>query len=66
MDDWGTYDIPCPTCGGPVEWWYFGPDCRGNPGSSGINCTKCKRVFTREEWKAIELGHKLHEEGSDD
>ena len=53
-DRWGAYKIPHPGCGGKVEYWYFAPDCRGNPSSSGIQCTKCEKNFTAEEWKKIE------------
>lgn len=63
-DRWGGYKTPCPNCGGTVEYWYFGSDCRGNPGSSGIQCMECKRNFTYEEWckvAAEELKPKLDE-----
>lgn len=53
-DKSGTYETPCPDCGGKVEWWYFSPDCRGNGPSSGINCNGCKKKFTADEWKNIE------------
>lgn len=49
-DEWGTYEAPCPNCGGKVEYWYFGPDCRGNSGGGGIQCVSCERKFTPKEW----------------
>ena len=53
-DRWGTYKTPCPNCGGEVEYWFFGGDCRGNGPSGGIACKgKCKREFTVPEWGAI-------------
>ena len=52
-DSWGDYKTPCPRCGGVVEWWFFGADCRGNGSSGGIACKKCKKSFTRDEWKKV-------------
>lgn len=62
MDNSGTYSTPCPTCGGTVEWWWYSSDCRGNPGGSGIHCTKCKRNFSRKEWESVELDPRPQEE----
>ena len=42
----GYYDAPCPKCGGGVRYWYFGPDCRGNPGIKGMQCYSCGRNFS--------------------
>lgn len=49
-DKWEDYETPCPECGGVVHYWYFDCDCRGNPPSSGIQCKKCGKEFTQEEW----------------
>lgn len=63
MDQEGTFSVPCPTCGGVVEWWHI----EGSLGASGINCTQCHRIFTKLEWAAIESGRRMHEEeGSND
>jgi hypothetical protein len=51
MDRWYDLKEPCPGCGGVVESWYFGTDCRGNAPSSGIDCKDCKRSFTKEAWE---------------
>ncbi len=59
-DRMGTYQTPCPKCGGEVAWWYFGPDDGYSPGSRGIQCTgKCNKEFTNEEWEKIEPPTKL-------
>jgi len=58
----GAYKkIRCLYCGsGQVEWWSFGPDCRGNPGSFEICCKKCKK---RSRWiskpKPMKLDRRL-------
>lgn len=44
-----TLEQPCPKCGDILEYYSFSPDCRGNPGSSGIQCRKCYKEFTRKE-----------------
>ena len=62
-DRWGEYKTPCfkitqellgfledKPCGGVVEYWYFGPDDSYSPGSSGIQCKKCRRLYTAGEW----------------
>ena len=37
----GREDKACPKCNGPVEWWFFDSDCRGNPPSKGARCLLC-------------------------
>ncbi len=40
---------PCP-CGGVIERWEFSSDCRGNPPSSGYECSVCHATWeTRGE-----------------
>jgi hypothetical protein len=63
-DSWGTYTTPCPYCGGRVAYAFFGPDCRGNDGSSSIHCEGCKNSFTVEQWDRIaapELATREHD-----
>lgn len=52
LDESGVYKTPCPqaNCGGQVEWWIFSGDCSGGPASSGRQCRKCKKNFTKKEW----------------
>lgn len=40
---------PCPNCGGILEYYSFSADCGGSPGSSGIQCQKCKKEFTGKD-----------------
>lgn len=59
MDDWGTKVAEVEANIGDkkvkatiqCEWWWFSPDCRGNPGSSGSKLTvlKCKRKLTEKQ-----------------
>ena len=37
---WGTIENACPQCGGDAKWYIYGDDCRGNRGSSGVNCVE--------------------------
>jgi hypothetical protein len=61
LDEERVYKTPCPECGGEVEHWFFGSDCRGNESSSGIQCKNCKKEFTPAEWAMVEEGHQFIE-----
>lgn len=50
LDECRDYETPCTNCGGKVEYWHFEGDCRGNSTSDGIQCKKCGKKFTSEEW----------------
>lgn len=52
-----NYKTPCPECGGIVEHWAFSSDCRDPNGSSGIECTRCEKVFTAEFWKKLDAAY---------
>ena len=51
-NSWGKIEEGCSNCGGIVEWFNFGADCRGNKSSSGANCLSgC--VWSEEQTKAF-------------
>ena len=49
-----VYHTPCPNCGGEVERSSFSGDCHGSTPFAEIECKKCKRGFTQDEWDRIE------------
>lgn len=51
--DWGKIKEACPVCGGTVEWFEYGADCRGNPGSSGARCETNACEWTEEQRSAF-------------
>jgi len=64
MQELRIYKTPClPPCGGEVHYWSFS-DCSYDSGS-GIDCQKCGREYTRDEWGKIaaeELGPELEKQ----
>ncbi len=64
-DRWGSYQTPCfqkvvtegstslleeTTCGGVVDYFFFGADDSYSLGGGGISCKKCKHCYSNEEW----------------
>lgn len=49
--------ISCPQCGGQVEYWEIGADCRGNDSACGRQCLGCKAVFDSKRWGEIVKKH---------